>query len=34
MRLYKSEKVIAAAKPLWFLPDDVKLPKDGCQRLI
>ncbi|CAK9014066.1 Uncharacterized protein SCF082_LOCUS12189 [Durusdinium trenchii] len=34
MRLYPSEKVVACAKPLWFLPADLKLGKDGCQRLI
>lgn len=34
VRLYPSEKVVAAAKPLWFLPADLKLAKDGCQRII
>ena len=34
MRLYPAEKVIACAKPLRFLPCDLKLKKDGCQRLI
>lgn len=34
LRLYPAERMIAAAKPLWFLPADLQPAKDGCQRII
>lgn len=34
LRLYPAEKVIAAAKPLWFLRTDLKLAKECCQRIV
>ncbi|CAK9060296.1 unnamed protein product [Durusdinium trenchii] len=34
LRLYTTEKCVAPAKPLWYLPGDLKMAKDVCQRLI
>ena len=34
LRRYSTEKCVAAAKPLWYLPADLKLEKDVCKRLI
>lgn len=34
MRKYVTEKCVAAAKPLWYLPGDMKLGKGECQQLI
>lgn len=34
MRTYKSEKCVAAAKPLWYLSADLSLQKDECKRII
>lgn len=33
-RLYLREKLLAAAKPLWFLPKPLTLKKGQCKRLI
>ena len=34
LRLYKEEKLVAAAKPLWFLPKPLSLKKGQVQRVV
>ncbi|CAJ1431217.1 unnamed protein product [Effrenium voratum] len=34
IRVYNSDKTIAAAKPLWFLPAGLSLGKDECKRIV
>ena len=34
LRIYATEKCVAACKPLWFLPAPLDLGKGRCQRLI
>ena len=34
LRKYPQEKVIAAAKPLWFLPGELKLEKGAAKRVV
>lgn len=34
LRKYVTEKCIAAAKPLWYLPDGLTIEKGGAKRVI
>ena len=34
MRVYSSDKTVAAAKPLWFLVGDLSMAKDEVKRIV
>lgn len=34
LRKYPTEKCVAAAKPLWFLPENLSLLAGGCKRVV
>lgn len=34
LRIYQSEKCVAAAKPLYYLCGDLDLPKEECRRIV